>query len=82
MGAETLKLILGMNDYTALVDEEDAELRKSIPFLACGDLCGWDSDASYALPSSDEGYLCLDVVQPPISPAYKEALARMKNLGK
>ncbi|XP_042415931.1 putative tRNA (cytidine(32)/guanosine(34)-2'-O)-methyltransferase isoform X5 [Zingiber officinale] len=51
-----------------------------IPFLACGDLNGYDSDRSYPLPSSSEGrlYKSLDPVQPPIAPPYKTALELKK----
>lgn len=51
-----------------------------IPFLACGDLSGYDSDRSYPLPSNAEGgsYQSLDPVQPPIAPPYKTALELKK----
>ncbi|TWU75082.1 hypothetical protein ED733_006818 [Metarhizium rileyi] len=41
------------------------------PFIACGDLSAFDSDASYLLP---EDYVSLDPVQPPIAPPYKRAI--------
>ncbi|KAG2608394.1 putative tRNA (cytidine(32)/guanosine(34)-2'-O)-methyltransferase isoform X1 [Panicum virgatum] len=50
-----------------------------IPFLACGDLSGYDSDRSYPLPSTEGGsYRSLDPVQPPIAPPYKTALEMKK----
>lgn len=50
-----------------------------IPFLACGDLSGYDSDRSYPLSKSAEGtYQILDPVQPPIAPPYKRALEMKK----
>ncbi|KAJ4750160.1 AdoMet-dependent rRNA methyltransferase spb1 [Rhynchospora pubera] len=52
-----------------------------IPFLACGDLSGYDSDRSYPLPSSQGGsqsYQSLEPVQPPIAPPYKKALEMKK----
>lgn len=50
-----------------------------IPFLACGDLGGYDSDRSYPLPQVAEGtYKSLDPVQPPIAPPYKRALELKK----
>ncbi|KAK4392298.1 putative tRNA (cytidine(32)/guanosine(34)-2'-O)-methyltransferase [Sesamum angolense] len=50
-----------------------------IPFLACGDLNGYDSDRSYPLPKSTDGsYQSLDPVQPPIAPPYKRALEMKK----
>lgn len=41
------------------------------PFISCGDLSAFDSDASYRLP---EDYVSLDPVQPPIAPPYKRAI--------
>ncbi|KAB1224312.1 putative tRNA (cytidine(32)/guanosine(34)-2'-O)-methyltransferase [Morella rubra] len=50
-----------------------------IPFLACGDLSGYDSDRSYPLPKAADGtYKSLDPVQPPIAPPYKRALELKK----
>ncbi|KAL4188407.1 hypothetical protein AMTRI_Chr08g159940 [Amborella trichopoda] len=51
-----------------------------IPFLACGDLSGYDSDRSYPLCSTTQGssYQSLDPVQPPIAPPYKMALELKK----
>ena len=50
-----------------------------IPFLACGDLSGYDSDRSYPLPKVADGtYKSLDPVQPPIAPPYKRALELKK----
>ncbi|CAN7037131.1 unnamed protein product [Brassica oleracea var. botrytis] len=51
-----------------------------IPFLACGDLTGYDSDRSYPLPKEADGssYQSLDPVQPPIAPPYKRALELKK----
>uniref|UniRef100_A0A7N0VAA6 Putative tRNA (cytidine(32)/guanosine(34)-2'-O)-methyltransferase n=1 Tax=Kalanchoe fedtschenkoi TaxID=63787 RepID=A0A7N0VAA6_KALFE len=52
-----------------------------IPFLACGDLCGYDSDRSYPLPKNPDGsYRSLEPVQPPIAPPYKRALEMKKAL--
>ena len=52
-----------------------------VPFLACGDLSGFDSDQSYPLPPvplGGGGYVPLAPVQPPIAPAYKSAIEREK----
>ena len=46
--------------------------RQLIPFLACGDLSGWDADQSYDLPA--EGYTPLPPVAGPTNPAYREAI--------
>jgi tRNA (cytidine32/guanosine34-2'-O)-methyltransferase len=58
-------------------DAEDAVL---VPFLACGDLSGYDADQSYPLPATAADgagpYVPLPPVQPPIAPAYKTAMAR------
>lgn len=50
--------------------------RLIVPFLACGDLSGWDADQSYDLPGA--GYQTLPPVQPPTAPAYKTAIERSK----
>ncbi|CAN7083817.1 unnamed protein product [Brassica oleracea var. botrytis] len=51
-----------------------------IPFLACGDLSGYDSDRSYPLPKEADGssYRSLDPIQPPIAPPYKRAIELKK----
>lgn len=48
------------------------------PFLACGDLSSFDSDATYQLP---KGRQSLDPVQPPTAPPYKRALEMRKAAG-
>lgn len=53
------------------------EVRQLVPFLACGDLSGWDADRSYDLPTG-EGYVPLDPVAPPTAPPYKTALELAK----
>lgn len=58
------------------VEEKDAaasakSTRWIAPFIACGDLSAFDSDASYQLPKD---YVSLDPVQPPIAPPYKRAV--------
>jgi tRNA (cytidine32/guanosine34-2'-O)-methyltransferase len=69
-------------------------MRVAVPFLACGDLSGWDADRNYALDeavaaaagqegagsgsSSSGGYVSLDPVQPPTAPAYKTAMELVK----
>jgi len=74
------ELELGSDDE----DEEQAEegqredLRWIAPFLACGDLSGFDADASYTLP---EDYKSLDPIQPPTAPPYKRALEMRKAAG-
>eukprot|EP00997_Jenningsia_sp_PLL12_P007686 NODE_4353_length_671_cov_30.635048_g3710_i0.p2 GENE.NODE_4353_length_671_cov_30.635048_g3710_i0~~NODE_4353_length_671_cov_30.635048_g3710_i0.p2 ORF type:complete len:74 (-),score=20.16 NODE_4353_length_671_cov_30.635048_g3710_i0:47-268(-) len=44
-----------------------------VPFLACGDLSGYDADRSYAVAHDHKS---LEPVQPPTNPPYKEALER------
>jgi tRNA (cytidine32/guanosine34-2'-O)-methyltransferase len=48
------------------------------PFLACGDLSSWDSDATYQLP---EDWESLDPIQPPTAPPYKRALEARRAAG-
>lgn len=52
--------------------------RVLVPFVACGDLSGWDSDRTYGLelPAlygtfEQQRYVYKPVVQPPTEPAYK-----------
>jgi tRNA (cytidine32/guanosine34-2'-O)-methyltransferase len=59
-------------------DEENDPKRWIAPFLACGDLSAWDSDATYRLP---EGYVSLSPVQPPTAPPYREAIERRRAEG-
>lgn len=56
-------------------DDPTGVNRVVIPFLACGDLSGYDADQSYPLPT-DGSYVRLEPVQPPIAPAYKSAIER------
>ena len=49
--------------------------RRLVPFLACGDLRGWDADRNYDL---EEGKEILEPTQPPTQPAYREAIERVK----
>ncbi|KAI1824273.1 FtsJ-like methyltransferase-domain-containing protein [Xylaria intraflava] len=59
------------------VDIEDHSRRREMdigwiaPFIACGDLSAFDSDASYRLPPD---HVSLDPIQPPTAPPYKLAL--------
>lgn len=71
-----LQEILSSSDASYLREEDSVEMRRLIPFQACGDLQGWDADATYALPS--ESYELLPPVQPPTAPPYKEALDRIR----
>jgi tRNA (cytidine32/guanosine34-2'-O)-methyltransferase len=47
------------------------DIRWIAPFVACGDLSAFDSDASYKLP---DDHVSLDPVQPPTAPPYKRAI--------
>ena len=57
--------------------EEGGE-RWIAPFLACGDLSAFDSDATYHLPKDR---VSLDPIQPPTAPPYKRALEMRKLAG-
>lgn len=59
------------DDEAEVVADHEKSTRWIAPFVACGDLSAFDSDASYLLP---EDYVSLDPVQPPIAPPYKRAL--------
>ena len=59
-------------------DTEEGGKRWIAPFLACGDLSAFDSDATYHLPKDR---VSLDPVQPPTAPPYKRALEMRKLAG-
>ncbi|KAL8418930.1 hypothetical protein RB594_002224 [Gaeumannomyces avenae] len=61
-----------------LTPEPKKDVRWIAPFIACGDLSSYDSDASYRLP---EDHVSLDPVQPPTAPPYKRALEMRKLAG-
>ena len=51
------------------VEELEGSAQKVVPFLACGDLSGYDADKNYAAEGP-----WLDPIHPPINPPYKESL--------
>ncbi|KAJ8130617.1 hypothetical protein O1611_g3012 [Lasiodiplodia mahajangana] len=53
------------------VQHRETDIRWIAPFIACGDLSAFDSDASYRLPPD---HVSLDPIQPPTAPPYKRAL--------
>jgi tRNA (cytidine32/guanosine34-2'-O)-methyltransferase len=59
-------------------DIEEGGKRWIAPFLACGDLSAYDSDATYRLPNDR---VSLDPVQPPTAPPYRRALEMRKLAG-
>ncbi len=51
-----------------------------VPFVACGDLCGYDADKSYPLQLQDgSDYVYRDPVQPPVHPNYATYQKLFKN---
>ncbi|KAH8888564.1 FtsJ-domain-containing protein, partial [Thozetella sp. PMI_491] len=60
-----------------LTFDRKKDTRWIAPFVACGDLSAFDSDASYQLP---EGHISLDPVQPPTAPPYKRAIEMRRAL--
>ncbi|KAI0391741.1 FtsJ-like methyltransferase-domain-containing protein [Xylariaceae sp. FL0594] len=70
---------VGVTDDHGITEIEPEDLRQSTdkdtrwiaPFIACGDLSAFDSDASYRLPAD---HVSLDPIQPPTAPPYKRAL--------
>ncbi|GAB6031683.1 Putative tRNA (cytidine(32)/guanosine(34)-2'-O)-methyltransferase [Chamberlinius hualienensis] len=63
-----------------LEDELEGPNRIIIPFLACGDLRGFDSDMSYSLNLGEhQEYKQLDPVQGPIAPPYELACKLRKS---
>ena len=54
-----------------------AEAELLVPFIACGDLSGYDADANYDLPTVGEGaakYAPIEPTQKPTTPAYRAFL--------
>ena len=72
-----IELDLGSEDEEENCVEEGGA-RWIAPFLACGDLSAYDSDATYNLPKDR---VSLDPVQPPTAPPYKRALEMRKLAG-
>ncbi|KAL2126494.1 hypothetical protein VTI74DRAFT_817 [Chaetomium olivicolor] len=60
---------LEVEDFST--EPADRDIRWIAPFVACGDLSAFDSDASYRLP---DDHVSLDPVQPPTAPPYKRAI--------
>ncbi|KAF9579479.1 putative tRNA (cytidine(32)/guanosine(34)-2'-O)-methyltransferase [Lunasporangiospora selenospora] len=60
------------------MDEQGRSNRTIVPFIACGDLCGFDSDMTYALPVAGEGYKLLKPVQGPITAPYLSAIQKKR----
>lgn len=73
--ADLQRLMQGAS-HAYFTEQGQTGSRLIVPFLACGDLSGWDADQSYDLPC--EGYQTLPPVQPPTAPAYKTAIERSK----
>ncbi|KAF6804373.1 tRNA (uridine-2 -o-)-methyltransferase trm7 [Colletotrichum sojae] len=65
-------------DETDETSDHEKHIRWIAPFIACGDLSAFDSDASYQLP---EDHVSLDPVQPPTAPPYKRAIELRKAAG-
>ncbi|KAI0808545.1 FtsJ-like methyltransferase-domain-containing protein [Xylaria sp. FL0064] len=57
---------------------QETDIRWIAPFIACGDLSVFDSDASYRLPAD---HVSLDPVQPPTAPPYKRAIELRRAYG-
>jgi tRNA (cytidine32/guanosine34-2'-O)-methyltransferase len=68
----------GVTELTIEDPNVDTSVRWIAPFIACGDLSGFDADATYELPA---GYVSLGPVQPPTDPPYKAALEKKRAEG-
>ena len=74
---QDLQRLMQGTSHKYFTEQNEPSRRLLVPFLACGDLSGWDADQSYDLPA--EGYQTLPPVQPPTAPAYKTAIERAKH---
>jgi tRNA (cytidine32/guanosine34-2'-O)-methyltransferase len=64
MNSDALSCLLESKEYETMLREvELPAARQAVRFVACGDLQGYDSDASYTLPSD---YERRDVLQSPV----------------
>jgi tRNA (cytidine32/guanosine34-2'-O)-methyltransferase len=62
------------NPFPTVVKEERYHMERWIaPFIACGDLSAFDSDATYTDVAKPEGG-SLDPIQPPTKPPYRRAV--------
>ncbi|KJH50119.1 ribosomal RNA large subunit methyltransferase J [Dictyocaulus viviparus] len=73
-------------NYGEAVNKMNGVNRVVVPFVACGDLSGFDSDGHYDLNLPDipcgalnSQYVFREVVQPPTEPAYKESVKMKKH---
>ncbi|KAH5401326.1 tRNA methyltransferase [Parastagonospora nodorum] len=73
-----IELDLGTEGESEEDDVEEGGKRWIAPFLACGDLSAYDSDATYHLPKDR---VSLDPIQPPTAPPYRRALEMRKLAG-
>lgn len=65
-------------DFQDETDDNEKDIRWIAPFIACGDLSAFDSDASYQLPND---HVTLDPIQPPTAPPYKRAIEMRRAAG-
>jgi len=70
---------------TKLIDNLVGTNRVIVPFMACGDLSGFDADQSYSLSDAatgaGEAYTYRAPTQLPINPSYKTAVDMAKSSG-
>ncbi|CAZ83630.1 unnamed protein product [Tuber melanosporum] len=84
LGTDVKEIELGEMEGGEDGDRDTQEARYIAPFIACGDLSEFDSDATYALPEVDEfgqKWKSRDPIQPPTAPPYKTALEMRRQLG-
>ncbi|KAL2099764.1 hypothetical protein ACEWY4_004158 [Coilia grayii] len=68
------------HSYDVDFNQLEGPNRIIVPFLACGDLSGFDSDKTYPLQlDSSKEYTYTPPTQPPIHPPYEQACFMRKN---
>ncbi|XP_063050056.1 putative tRNA (cytidine(32)/guanosine(34)-2'-O)-methyltransferase [Engraulis encrasicolus] len=68
------------HSYDVDFNQLEGPNRIIVPFLACGDLSGFDSDRTYPLQlDSSKEYTYTPPTQPPIHPPYEQACFMRKN---
>eukprot|EP01120_Amphizonella_sp_Union-15-10_P013268 TRINITY_DN6136_c0_g1_i1.p1 TRINITY_DN6136_c0_g1~~TRINITY_DN6136_c0_g1_i1.p1 ORF type:complete len:215 (+),score=49.49 TRINITY_DN6136_c0_g1_i1:196-840(+) len=71
------------HNYGITETQTSAVNRLIVPFVAVGDLSGYDSDRTYPLQdSSGSEYKFLTAVQPPINPPYKNYIEKKRGIRK
>ena len=76
---------LSVIDYDDAAQPRLGLARRVVPFVACGDLAGYDADSNYPLEEEDAaggGYVYHEPTQKPTTPAYRAFLEAQAGAGR